>query len=89
MQILKIFHFVLILHLILEKVTKFPVVKLSTSEAISKKPHGGGRKHFGAFGVNNPKQAGLFADWYGGGRADSAPLFNLCLNGPIDLEIGM
>ena len=37
MQISKIFYFVLILHLILGKVTKFPVEKLSTSEVISKK----------------------------------------------------
>ena len=36
------FYFVLILHLISEKVTKFLVEKLSTSEVISKKPHGGG-----------------------------------------------
>ena len=34
------FYFVLILHLILEKVTKFLVEKLSTSEVISQKPHG-------------------------------------------------
>ena len=38
----EIFHFVLILQLILGKVTKFPAEKLSTSEVISKKPHGGG-----------------------------------------------
>ena len=37
----KIFYFVLILHLILGKVTKFLVEKLSTSEAINRKPHGG------------------------------------------------
>ena len=38
----------------------------------------------------NPKQAGLFADWYGRGRADSAPpIFNFCLNFPIDLKFGM
>ena len=36
----------------------------------------------------NPKQAGLFADWYGGG-ADFAPLCNFCLNGPIDLKFGI
>ena len=35
------FYFVLILHLILGKVTKFPSEKLSTSEVISKKPHRG------------------------------------------------
>ena len=29
----------------------------------------------------NPKQAGLFADWYG--------LCNFWLNGPIDLKFGM
>ena len=40
-QISKIFYFVLILHLILGKVTKFLVEKLSTSEVISQKPHGG------------------------------------------------
>ena len=34
--------FVLILHLILGKVTKSLVEKLSTSEVISKEPHGGG-----------------------------------------------
>ena len=36
------FYFVLILHLILGEVTKFLVEKLSTSEVISKKPHGEG-----------------------------------------------
>ena len=35
------FYFVLILHLILGKVRKFLVEKLSTSEVISKKPHRG------------------------------------------------
>ena len=39
------FYFVIILHLILGKVIKLPVEKLSTSKVISKKPHGGGRKH--------------------------------------------
>ena len=34
--------FFLILHLILGKVTKFLMEKLSTSEVISQKPHGGG-----------------------------------------------
>ena len=34
--------FVLILRLILRKVTKFPLGKLSTSEGISKEPPGGG-----------------------------------------------
>ena len=42
MQISKIFYFVLILYLILGKVTKFLVEKLSTSEVSSQKPHGGG-----------------------------------------------
>ena len=37
----KFFHFVLVLHLILGKVTKFLVEKLSTSEAINQKHHGG------------------------------------------------
>ena len=37
----KILFFFLILHLILGKVTKFLVEKLSTSEVISQKPHGG------------------------------------------------
>ena len=37
-------YFFLILHLISGKVTKFLVEKLSTSEVISQKPHGG-RKH--------------------------------------------
>ena len=41
-QILKTFYFFLILDLILGKVTKFLVEKLSTSEVISQKPHGGG-----------------------------------------------
>ena len=36
------FLFVSILHLILGKVTKFLMEKLSTSEVISRKPHGGG-----------------------------------------------
>ena len=32
----------------------------------------------------NLKQAGLFADWYGRGRADSAPPpCNFCLYGPL------
>ena len=35
----KFFYFVLILYLIFEKVTKFLVEKLSTSEVISQKPH--------------------------------------------------
>ena len=39
----KNFYFVLILHLILEIVTKFLVEKLSTSEVISKNPTGGGK----------------------------------------------
>ena len=38
----KIFYFVLILHLILGKSTKFLVEKLSASEAISQKSHRGG-----------------------------------------------
>ena len=37
----KTFNFFLIMHLILGKVTKFLVGKLSTSEVISQKPHGG------------------------------------------------
>ena len=38
----------------------------------------------------NPKQAGLYADWYGlGGGAESAPLCNFYLDGPIDLKFGM
>ena len=36
----KNFYFVLILHLISGKVTKYPAEKLSTSEVISQKPHG-------------------------------------------------
>ena len=40
-QISRKFYFFLILHLILGKVTKFLVTKLSTSEVISQKPHGG------------------------------------------------
>ena len=36
------FYFVLILHLILGEVTKFLLEKLSTSEVISQKSHGGG-----------------------------------------------
>ena len=40
-QISKNLYFFPILHLILGKVTKFLVEKLSTSEAISQKPHGG------------------------------------------------
>ena len=42
MEISKIFYFVLILNLILLKVIKFLVEKLSTLEVISQKPHGGG-----------------------------------------------
>ena len=38
-------YFFLILHLILDKAAKFLVEKLSTSEVISQKPHGGGGKH--------------------------------------------
>ena len=37
-QISKIFHLTLILHLILGKITKFLVEKLSTSEVINQKP---------------------------------------------------
>ena len=45
-KFLKIFYFVLILHLLLGKVTKFVVEKLSTSDVISQKPHKGrGGKH--------------------------------------------
>ena len=45
---------------------------------------------FSKYPVLNSKQAGLFAVWYGPGRADSAsPLSNFCLNGPIDLKFGM
>ena len=53
MQISKNFYFVLILHLILGKVTKVLVEKLSTSEVISQKPlGGGGREHlYSAFRV--------------------------------------
>ena len=57
MHISKIFYFVLILHLILGKVTKFVVKKLSTSEVISQiSPRGGGgegggRTSFTAFWV--------------------------------------
>ena len=40
-KVWKFFYFVLIVHLILGKVTKFAVEKLSTSEVISKIPHGG------------------------------------------------
>ena len=35
-------YFFLILHLILDEAAKFLVEKLSTSEIISQKPHGGG-----------------------------------------------
>ena len=42
MQISKIFYFVLILNLMLRKFTKFLVEKLSSSEVINQKPHGGG-----------------------------------------------
>ena len=42
-QISKKFYFLLILHYILGKVTKFRVEKLSTSEIISQKPLGGGK----------------------------------------------
>ena len=35
--------FFVIMHLILGKVKKFPVEKLSTSEVISQKPHGGSK----------------------------------------------
>ena len=41
MQISESFYFVLILHLIAGKVTKFLVEKLSTSEVVSQKPHEG------------------------------------------------
>ena len=48
----KIFYFVLILYLILGKVTKFPVEKLSTSEVISQKPHGDMENTPRAFRIN-------------------------------------
>ena len=41
----------LILHLILDKAAKFLVEKLSTSEVISQKPHGGGKHPPSAFRV--------------------------------------
>ena len=49
----KNFYFFLILHLILGKVTKFLVEKLSTSEVISQKPHGGGGMENTPFRVKN------------------------------------
>ena len=42
MQMSKMFYFVLILHLILGKVTKFLADMLSISKVISQNPHGGG-----------------------------------------------
>ena len=48
-------YFFLILHLILGKVTKFLVEKLSTSEVISQKPHGGKNTPPSAFRVNTRK----------------------------------
>ena len=45
-------YFFLILHLILGKVTKFPVENISTSEVISKKPHGGWKTPPRTFRVN-------------------------------------
>ena len=49
----KIVHSVLILHLILGQVTKFLAEKLSTSEVISKTPHG----REGGGGVENTSSA--------------------------------
>ena len=38
----------------------------------------------------SPKQAGLFADWYGrGGGGRDLPPSNFCLNRPIDLKFDM
>ena len=39
----------------------------------------------------NPKQTGLFANWYGrgGGQNLPLPLCNFCLDGPFDLKFGM
>ena len=45
--------FFLILHLISGKVTKFLVEKLSTSEVISQKPHGGEKHPPSAFRVKH------------------------------------
>ena len=45
-------YFLLILHLILDKAAKFLVGKLSTSEVISQKPHGGWKTPPSAFRVN-------------------------------------
>ena len=45
------FYFVPILHLILGKVTKFIVEKLSTSEISSKKPHGGVKQSVVMFAI--------------------------------------
>ena len=45
----KKFYFFLILHLILGKAAKFLVRKLSTSEVISQKPHGGWKTPPSAF----------------------------------------
>ena len=47
----KHFIFFLILHLILGKAAKFLVEKLSTSEVISQKPHGGWKTPPSAFRV--------------------------------------
>ena len=60
--------FFLILHLISGKVTKFLVEKLSTSEVISQKPHGGGKHPPSAFRVKHSqlvKGKGFF--WTGSG----------------------
>ena len=66
-QISKIFYFVLILFLISWKVTRFLVEKLSTSEVISQKPHGGWKTPPSAFRVK------FRASWNG--------LFYFFLNG--------
>ena len=52
--------FVLILHLILGKVTKFPVEKLSTSQVISRKTHGGWKTSPSAFRVNTNQYGGHY-----------------------------
>ena len=56
--------FDLILHLILGKVTKFPVEKLSTSQVISRKPHGGWKTSPVPLGLTPISMGGIMAPPY-------------------------
>ena len=64
-------YFFLILHLILDKAAKILVEKLSTSEVISQKPHGGWKTPPSAFRVKSMILWVSDENWYLGSRPDT------------------